>query len=654
MKKSTQILKQLALIAAMLTLSSGAWATYYLYRWTSDRNVCSGSITSLGESGCKVTLTTGNNFIGVSTTSGNYYSGTVDMSKKTYSDPNGIVKWCNTTQGYNCSGTSHDGSYHFFNMGLNTEQEVTLTYNGSTLTVTPAGTYYNISTSGSNCTFEPASQSVLSTGSFTFYVTPSSGYQLNSASLSAGTGTCFPTSLGGVTARTAITVSNPSAAGTLSVSASAITNYYINLPAAQFPDAGVRLMSGGSITRVASATGTATFNIYNASSCSAASCRYYKATNATVALDTEYSLTLGSGGYYNLQLAVTEGYTYTFTVVDNVLSVTALAPDPDEASAPTVRLGTQPTINGDCGLTTKGYVGKTGCSNVTKFRLYYSNNRAFRQDGSYKMKVKEFTGLSISEVNQSTNLTLTDAQIGSVISQGEVLYLRCTAYNSTGWSAYSEIVPVTYSCSKFIKSNIAGGTFKACPGEHEFNWTEMFVSPTPTTWEVQISKRAGSTISPATDAKADFNLVGDKMVWNTTDKAAGAYEYTFTANADGYQPATATLTFTYSAPASDLGGAAISKFTASPTTDVYPYTVVTLTTTGTKGNVTSLDYTVTPAGGTVYNTSGNLSSATAKFRAESKAFDVTYTITVTGYTSSCASVSKSVEVTVKKEEDEGC
>lgn len=652
MKKSTQILKQLALIAAMLTLSSGAWATTY-YIWgkaTNDPQM--GTLTNLGAMSQSGNVNTKL----ISSVSGDYCFFITTSSKNTESDAAGsmITGESITAGDYYLQRGSYAGRslFHFY---TSSSKNITITYNSSTKSLTAtSGTYYTISTSGSNCTFEPASQSVSSDGSFTFYVTPSSGYQLNSASLSAGTGTCSPTSLGGVTARTAITVSNPSTAGTLSVSTSAITNYYINLPAAQFPDAGVRLMSGGSITRVASATGTATFNIYNASSCSTASCRYYKATNATVALDTEYSLTLGSGSYYDMQLAVTTGYTYTFTVVDNVLSVTALAPDPDTPSAPTVRLGTQPTIDGDCGLTTKGYVGKTGCSNVTKFRLYYSNNRAFRQDGSYKMKVKEFTGLSISDVNQSTNLTLTDAQIGSVISQGEVLYLRCTAYNSTGWSAYSEIVPVTYSCSKFIKSNIAGGTFKACPGEHEFNWTEMFVSPAPTTWDVQINKRAGSTVSPATNAKADFSLVGDKMVWNTTDKAAGAYEYTFTANADGYATATATLTFTYSAPASDLGGAAISTFTASPTTDVYPYTVVTLTTTGTKGNVTSLDYTVTPAGGTVYNTSGNLPSATAKFRAESKAFDVTYTITVTGYTSSCASVSKSVEVTVKKEEDEGC
>lgn len=510
------------------------WSEYY-YVWA---NVKSAGTYTILYDGNTYTLVKGSGTVYTVTPS--ITGGTISPSTpQSVTDGNSISFTVTPTAGYSCSGATYTGTKSGEIIRSTNTFTLTPTSSGTLTIVYSLETTYTITANGTNCSFNEASKNIAAGGSFDFVVTPSEGYKLVSASCTNAT--CSPTSLGDATTATTITVSNPTAAGTLTV-----------------------------VTAPVSATRT-----------------------------------------------------------------------------PTVRIGAKPTITAsDCSLTATAYFAQRGCENIDKITLYYSNSRAFRIDGKNKTAHKE-KSVSISEINTSEDLNLTSAEVSEVVNPGDMLFLRFTAHNANGTSSYSDILPIKYECNKFITNNLAE-SFTACPGKHEFNWNEMFIYPNPTTWEVKLG---------STDAKSDFTLVNGVMTWKTDGKTESSYIYTFTAHTDGYDDATATLTITYNKPSGSVDGS-ISSVTATPAataeTPTKPYTEISLSAAGTQGNITLIDWTVSPATAQIYNKSGNTVPASAKFKAQSRAANTTYTVTVTGYTATCASVSKSAIIVVAPDITEDC
>jgi hypothetical protein len=184
--------------------------------------------------------------------------------------------------------------------------------------------------------------------------------------------------------------------------------------------------------------------------------------------------------------------------------------------------------------------------------------------------------------------------------------------------------------------------FKACPGEHQFTWSEMFLSPEPTTWSVT---KGGS------DAKADFSLVNGQMIWNTAGKTGTSYTYVFTAKKDGYDDATATLTIDYTVPLASSGE--ITSLIPSETT-VNPYQAVELSASGEQGDITMVEWTSTPASATCSDISGDTLPATSTFTADKVGSAMDFKVTVTGYNDNCGSVSESVTIRVEPDTEEEC
>ena len=425
--------------------------------------------------------------------------------------------------------------------------------------------------------------------------------------------------------------------------------------------------AGNSFTLTPTSSGTLSI-VYSAPAAS-----YTIAVSGTNCSFNETSKSIATGGSFDFVVTPNEGYkitaiaitgatadpvgsgkSYTTATTIKVSNPTAngtltitTAPIETSGRKPTVRIGAKPELNADCGLTTTAYFAQRGCANITNVTLYYSNSRAFRIDGKNKTASKS-KSVSNPSINTSTSVTLTSDEISKAVNPGETLYLRFTATNANGTSSYSDILPIKYECNKFITNNLAE-SFTACPGKHEFTWSDMFIYPSPTTWSVKNSSSA--------DAKSEFSLLGDVMTWNPGTKTSGTYTYTFTGKTDGYDDATATLTITYTAPSGSVTGT-ITGLTTSPATSAEtptkPYTEITLNAAGTTGNITEIDWTVTPATSEIYGESGNTMPATAKFKAQSRAANTTYTVTVTGYTATCASVSKSATIVVAPDITEKC
>lgn len=120
----------------LLALTSNAWANYYIHGLTNKQDVCSGNnITHFGESGSVCSIPGGNYYIGVSESSDNYYYNTVSANGKSFSDPDGLVESYQVGSDYNCSGSSHDGTYKFWYIKLKSAQSVVVAYDGNTLTI---------------------------------------------------------------------------------------------------------------------------------------------------------------------------------------------------------------------------------------------------------------------------------------------------------------------------------------------------------------------------------------------------------------------------------------------------------------------------------------------------------------------------------------
>ncbi len=599
-------LRAAAVLVAMLGISSAAWADSFMYAeesddytgWTNYQTAsCSGGT-------CTATITITPNrtiYVGYATgtTSSTLYKGSISLSQT------GLY-WIQDQE---------KNGYHFAKFSTSATS-ITVSYNTSTHAYTIAAgapPTYDVATSATGCTVRPTSYSSVTAGnSVSFTVTPTSGYTYVNATYSGGTS-------GSISKSDNTFTFTPTGSGTFNVT---YALQYTVTPS----------ISGGMVS---------------------------PSTPQTVASGSTVSFTVTPESGYTYSSATYSGEKTSLTHDGNVIT---LAPTSSGTlsiayvgqSAPQVRIGEKPRFGEECGLTVGAYVAQTGCKDIESFTLYYSNIASFRTDASYKTGSKEVP-VSAPDINRNTNITLTATEVEEVVSPGEILYLRVKGVNARG-SALSDVVPVKYECNRFVKRDLEVD-FRACPGEHQFAWGDMFLSPEPTTWSAKLTEKGGSTVSPATDATADFSLVNGQMIWNTAKKDQTSYVYEFTAKKAGYSDGTATLTITYSVPPASTGS--FSSLSASPDEDVTPYTPVALSAEGTKGNIDTIEWTSVPASATFSDISTDLSGddidATATFRVNKVSSEMDYTVTVTGYNNTnCSSVSESVTIKVIPDEAEKC
>ncbi len=260
MKRLSQILKRAVLLTAMLAVGIMAYAdtTYYLLWGTNDDYTqfsSKGSVTASGSWTWTVgNLSSGQNyFFGVSTN--NTPSSPAFISGSSASDKD-IVDGGSFLSG---KGPQNRNGKYYYRISLSSAQSsVTVNYNSSTgkYTIATAVASYTISTSGSNCTFYPERRSITAAGSGTFNVTPAAGYKLVSARLiEGGTGTIDRTDLGGATTETTITVTRPTATGTLTITTEVLT-FNISATAGEYgtvsPDSQSSIAYNGSTSFTAS------------------------------------------------------------------------------------------------------------------------------------------------------------------------------------------------------------------------------------------------------------------------------------------------------------------------------------------------------------------------------------------------------------------
>lgn len=604
-------LRAIVMLTAMLGISSGAWGvtTYYLL-WGDNNNNPTSFVSKGSQSGTSTwtwnlseSLASGRNYyFAVSTSS--TYTGIISGSGSSSSD---IVDGSGITssrdrQDYWVSSTK----YFFYRITLSSARtSLTISYSSSTgkYTISGAATTYDVATNPTGCTVSPESYSSVTAGnSVSFTVTPTSGYTYVNATYSGGTS-------GDITETDNTFSFIPTGSGTFNVT---YALQYTVTPS----------ISGGTVS---------------------------PSSPQTVANGSTVSFTVTPESGYTYSDATYSGTKTSLTRDGNVFT---LAPTSSGTlsivytgqSAPQVRIGEKPRFDAECGLTVGAYVAQRGCNNITQFTLYYSNIASFRSDADYKTSSKEVTA-SNPAINTNTNITLTATEVEEVVSPGQILYLRVKGTNAQG-SALSDVVPVKYECNRFVKRDL-NVDFRACPGEHQFAWGDMFLSPEPTTWSVT---KGGN------DAKADFTLVNGQMIWNTTGKTETSYTYVFTAKKDGYADGTATLNITYDVPGS-LSIGSITSLTAGAD-EATPYENVSLTAAGTTGDITQIEWTTSPATASIISPSGNTLPATATFKADKVSSTMTYTVKVTGYragvSEDCASASATTTITVKPDKTEDC
>ena len=597
-------LRVAAVLIAMLGISSAAWADSFMYAeenddytgWTNYQTAsCSGGT-------CTATITVTPNrtiYVGYATgtTSSTLYKGSIFLSQT------GLY-WIQDQE---------KNGYHFAKFSTSATS-ITVSYNTSTHAYTIAAgapPTYDVATSATGCTVSPTSYSSVTAGnSVSFTVTPTSGYTYVNATYSGGTS-------GSISKSDNTFTFTPTGSGTFNVT---YALQYTVTPS----------ISGGTVS---------------------------PSTPQTVASGSTVSFTVTpESGYTYVNATYSGGTSGDITKTDNTFSFIptgsgTLSITYTGHSAPQVRIGEKPRFDADCGLTVGAYVAQTGCNNISAFNLQYSNNSMFRTDGSYKTAVKN-QPVSSPDLNDNINITLTSTEVEQVAKPGETLYLRVNATNGRT-SEFSDVVPVEYVCNKFVTEDLEVDDFKACPGLHQFKWSDMFLSPVPTTWSVKLIEKAGEAVTPA-DASADFTLENDQMIWNINNKDVSSYKYQFTAKKTDYADGIATLTITYTVPPASSG--AISTLVASASS-VTPFTPVTLNATGTQGDIKMVEWTSAPATATFSNVSGNTVDAdepTATFKAGKVSSATKFTVTVTGYNDDCGSVSESVEINVTPDTAEDC
>ncbi len=617
----------LMLTAVMLSLGNTALGTtYYLFAGNDDGWAATPSHWSRkaynSSSEFSVTLEAGDWYMGISESDNvnNIYGCGCTGDNFKVSDPDNVTSW---------KGAQEWGGRQVYKFGLGSAMSLTISYDGATLTLRSNTTYYTVSTANDgHCSISPTSRSIAEGGSYTFTVTPAEGYALNTASLSVGSGnaTCTPASgFSGSTTAKNVTISSVTGACTLSATTTARTQYTLTAPVHNgcdiSPSSAQYVYNGDPITYTVTPTGT---NVYKGS--------IYSGTKSgdIEKSDNTFTFYPTSNG--------------TFTVTYGTLS----------SYVPVARIGNKIKMDG-ADVAVSGYVTSEKCYDVDEIVVYYSNNSAFRTEGSMVAKSKSFTPeapdteFALNEVHE---LILPAEDVETIVGNGETLYVRIKAHNEEGYSAYSDVVSLVYENNNFEASSVSITPSDACDGNHEFTWSNMFL-PTPTSYAV--------IDDGGNNAMSEFTLTDDgKMVWNVIEsidedgtiniKPDGTYTFTFTAKRNGYTSADAVLTIYFATTGTEDSITGIEFNSEGVKTEdgsLTPWETASLGATESSSAIEKIGWTVSPESDNYVLTPTEGTSV--KFKAKTAG---TYTVTARGLTSTCgSSVSKKIELTVNNDSE---
>lgn len=701
--KLTNIIKRkwstVVLLCAMLAAGDVAWANYYM---SGDSNLGLNSDNFSKDLG-----------------SSSPYSGTFTTK--------GTSGWCkifydNSDAGHllkvnNCSNIT-TGTYSFsksggcqFNItGLTANTTYTITINTSTnqLTIATATTSYTISTSGSNCTFSPTSRSISSSGSGTFTVTPASGYKLVSASVTNAT--CSPTDLGNATSATTITVSNPTAAGTLTVVTARVASVPTVRIGSQIEEEADYDVHLGGYVAATGCSNISKFTIYYSKSTitsksgSGVFTKEISASSPAVGSNTTLTLPASeiashSWGNENMYVRITatngvgeselsDEVVLAYTLCEGVITELTISP-----ASKAVEINKAQTFS---------YTANTGA--VVNSVKWYKNDAEVETGSTYTFTpttTSDFT-IGLKAVNTSCNpspgfaaetqtytvcspitgVNINDCPVEQAVGEEITLHATITgATSADSWvwrvndAAQEVTVDGTNASITFTpreaKEYESVLTVTDCVGQEHvtsctFNAAAHFTANDITGKSFTACKdnhqfKFSEMFSPlpdswsvvvkntSTDAKSLFTLdENGYMVWNPSGKSSGTYSYVFTGVKSGYTNATAELSFTFTANAPS---ATLSDITiTSGSTPTYPYTKVELHCDVASGSASDIGWSVNN-GGLVVRTSKGY----AYFKGKAVKTATTYTVSAVGLSESCgATAAKTINIVVNPEPTESC
>lgn len=727
-KKNIQFL---ILTAAMLLAGGSAWATtYYLYggnsntvsSWSTTPLCTSESLSSFSITASGM-LSSGDHYFGVSTNSSGYSQG--GTSKQILVEyrisMSGTHISAATGQTVTASSNCVYGLGKYTLSGTATGLTIGLTQNGTYNTcgtsfpkygfsITESSSSFTISTSGSNCTFDPTSRSIASGSSNTFTVTPASGYKLVSASVTNAT--CSPTDLGNATAATTITVSNPTAAGTLTVvtapaTSTSVPTVRIGSKIEEEADYDVHL---GGYVAATGCSDITKFTIYYSKSTIASksgSGVFKKDISASSpAVGSNTTLTLPSSdisshswGNENMYVRITatngvgeselsDEVVLAYTLCDGVITELNIVP-----ASTSVEINKAQTFS---------YTANAGA--VVNSVKWYKNSTQVGTSSTYTFTpttTDDFTiGLKAYNITCNptgidaetqtytvcspiTGVTITDCPASNV-AVGTPITLHATitgAASADNWewrvndgaqevTASGTNASITFT-PREAKAYVSELIVTDCLGvEHStecsFNAANTFTANNLTgksftacknnhqfKWSDMFTPEPDSwsvvVTGSSTNAKSQFNLDDNGyMVWDAIGKASGSYSFTFTATKAGYKTETAVLEFTYTAnaPTATLSNITITSG-SSPT---YPYVKIGLSCSIASGSANDIGWSVNNGGLVVHTGKG-----TAYFKGMSVKTATTYTVTAVGLSETCgATAGKTIDIVVNPEPAESC
>lgn len=219
---------------------------------------------------------------------------------------------------------------------------------------------------------------------------------------------------------------------------------------------------------------------------------------------TKESSGSGTGSFTVNTTGLTPGVTYTYKAYATNSAGTQYGSNQSfttaSASVPTVRIGSQITEDASYNVSVGGYVAATGCSNISKFTIYYSKSTIASKSGS-GVFTKEIS-VSSPGIGSNTPLTLPASEIATHNWGNANMYVRITATNDVGESELSDEVVLAYTlCEGVI--------------------TELTISPASKAVEINKAQTFSYT--------ANTGAVVNSVKWYKNDAEVGTGStYTFT------------------------------------------------------------------------------------------------------------------------------
>ncbi len=294
---------------------------------------------------------------------------------------------------------------------------------------------------------------------------------------------------------------------------------------------------------------TITFNGTNTYTITAAAASYTISTSGSNCTFSPTSRSIASGSSNTFTVTPASGYKLVSASVTNATcsptnlgnataattitvsnptaagTLTVVTAPATSTSVPTVRIGSQIEEEADYDVHLGGYVAATGCSNISKFTIYYSKSTITSKSGS-GVFTKEISASSPA-VGSNTPLTLPASEIASHNWGNANMYVRITATNGVGESELSDEVVLAYTLCEGVITEL---TISPASKAVEINKAQTF-SYTANTGAVVNSVKwykddaevgTGSTYTFTPTTTSDFTI-GLKAVNTSCNPAPGGF-----------------------------------------------------------------------------------------------------------------------------------